>query len=87
MEQRTLPFFRYHPNPEQTGAIVREEILCETCGKKAGITMSVPFIAYQRLKSLVHGASKTEPLPGNLLPNFNRMSTNPLIMKKPSKSF
>jgi|SRR5690606_9778692 uncharacterized protein CbrC (UPF0167 family) len=35
MEKRALPFFRYHPNPEQTGVIVREEILCEACGKKS----------------------------------------------------
>ena len=31
MEQRALPFFRYHPNPEQTRPIVREEIICEAC--------------------------------------------------------
>ena len=32
----TLPFFKYHPDPLATGAIIESELSCECCGETRG---------------------------------------------------
>jgi len=52
MEQRALPSFRYHPNPEQTGVIVKEEIICEGCGNKSEYNYVGPIYSPHDIQQL-----------------------------------
>jgi len=42
-----LPYFRYHPNPIETGAFKqsREGVVCDCCGKTTYIYYEMPFFA------------------------------------------
>jgi uncharacterized protein CbrC (UPF0167 family) len=52
MKQRALPSFHYHPNPEQTGVIVKEEIICEACGKPSEYNYVGPVYSLQDIEQL-----------------------------------
>lgn len=45
--QMGLPFFRYHPNPLETGAFEQSEegVICDCCGKVTHIYYEAPFYA------------------------------------------
>lgn len=49
-----LPFFRYHPNPLETGAfkIVKEGVRCDCCGKITQVYYQNPFYAVEDIDAL-----------------------------------
>lgn len=48
----TLPYFKFHPEPLKTGAIVVEAITCECCGKDSDYRYDGPFYSEKEVTDL-----------------------------------
>lgn len=51
---KNLPFFKYHPNPLETGAFTvnDEPVVCDCCGEKTLISYGGPFYALDSIDDL-----------------------------------
>lgn len=47
-----LPFFRFHPEPLKTAAIVAEKITCECCGRDSEFKYEGPFYSEEDIEEL-----------------------------------
>ncbi|MFC7441762.1 CbrC family protein [Laceyella putida] len=47
-----LPSFRYHPDPQQTGVIEKENIICEACGQPSEYNYVGPFYSVEDVEQI-----------------------------------
>lgn len=49
----SLPYFRFHPNPLQTGAIIKSNEICDCCGEVRGYIYAKNFYSKNHLNGHV----------------------------------
>jgi Uncharacterized protein conserved in bacteria len=53
INNKELPFFKYHPNPLETGAFESDqEVICDCCGKETSIYYTSPFYSADDIECL-----------------------------------
>lgn len=66
---RTLPIFRYHPDPLSTGSIKRSSNACECCGEATGYVYAASFYSTQNISFLcpwcIHSGRAAETFNGS----------------------
>lgn len=53
IKEREIPYFKYHPNPVETGAFLSDEpVECDCCGKETPIYYTEPFYSVEDIEAL-----------------------------------
>ena len=67
--KKEIPYFRYHPNPIETGTFKTDKtVLCECCGKETSVYYTGPFYCVETVEYLcpwcIAGGSAAEKFDG-----------------------